>query len=115
MSEEQSTPQTEKSQLNDQPPFTNWVIPEGGAPEVYADWHYVNWLPLTIRIRFGQVVADPRVAPGAKDSSWMIAERMALTMPWHAAKGLAGMLTNLVNQYEKENGELIIPNIPTME
>jgi hypothetical protein len=40
---------------------------------------------------------------------------MALTMPWHAIKQLAIMLTSLVEKYEKENGELTLPNIPALE
>jgi hypothetical protein len=114
MSEEQSKPQAEGSQLNDEPPLTNWIIPEGGPPEVFADWYYVNWLPLTVRIRFGQIVANPTLPPGSAKSSWVIDERIALTMPWHSIKQLSIMLTSIVAAYEKENGEVTIPKIPNV-
>ena len=114
MSEEESKVPTEE-QKPSVTPFPDWVIPEEDVPEVYADWYYVNWLPLTVRMRFGQIVADPRLSPGHKDSSWVIKEGMALTLPWHTVKALAAMLTNLVQEYEKENGELTIPKIPKIE
>jgi hypothetical protein len=114
MTDEEPKLTSEEHQLTG-PAFINWVIPEDGVPEVYSDWYYVNWLPLTVRIRFGQIVANPKVSPGHKDSAWVIAERMALTMPWHAIKQLAIMLTSLVEKYEKENGELTLPNIPALE
>jgi hypothetical protein len=91
----------------------DWVIPDEGVCEAYADWYHVNWLPLTVRIRFAQIVADPRTAPD-KASSWVLDERVALTMPWFTVKTLSNMLSNLVAAYEKKNGEIVVPNMPDL-
>jgi hypothetical protein len=105
MSEEKPKPETPTS---DQ--AVEWIVPEDGAPEVYSDWYHVNWLPLNVRIRLGQIVADNRKPPG--EGKWAIDERVVLTMPWVTTKGLAEFLTKLVAAYEKKNGEIVIPTSP---
>jgi hypothetical protein len=112
MSEEEAKSPTESASTG-QPQSAEWVTPEGGVFDTYADWYHVNWLPLNVRIRFAQIIADPRTSPN-KVSSWVLEERAALTLPWLAVKTLSQMLTNLVNAYEKENGELIIPKMPNL-
>jgi hypothetical protein len=112
MSQHESKSPTEPTNT-EQPQLQEWVTPEDGVHEVYADWYHVNWLPLNVRIRFAQIIADPRTSP-AKGSSWVLEERVALTMPWLAVKTLAEMLTKIVNAYEKENGEMLVPKIPDL-
>jgi hypothetical protein len=91
----------------------NWTAPDEGVCEAYTDWFHVNWMPLTVRIRFGQFVADPGNPPDK--ATWVIDERAALTIPWATAKSLAEMLGKLIAAYEKTNGEITIPTIPSLE
>jgi hypothetical protein len=109
MSEEESKSPTETAAPVEQLP--EWITPEDGPFEVYADWYHVNWLPYTVRIRFAQVIPDPRKSP-AEASTWALDERMALTMPWYAVKTLSAMLNRLIKAYETENGEIVVPKIP---
>lgn len=106
MSAEESKPETPTTSQS-----VEWVIPEGGASEFYSDWYHINWLPLNVRIRFGQIVADKRVGP-SKGEGWTIDERAALTMPWATVKGLTEYLSKLVAAYENKNGEIKIPAMP---
>jgi hypothetical protein len=91
----------------------DWTTPEEGVCEAYSDWFHVNWMPLTVRVRFGQIVADPGKPPDK--ATWVIDERVALTIPWTTAKSLAEMLGELVAAYEKTNGEITIATIPSLE
>jgi hypothetical protein len=90
-----------------------WTTSEGGVCEAFSDWFHVNWLPLTVRIRFGQIVTDPNKPPDK--ALWVIDERAALTMPWATVKSLNELLTKLVVAYEKTNGAIAVPTVPTVE
>jgi hypothetical protein len=87
----------------------DWVTPKDGVHEAYSDWFHVNWLPLAVRIRFAQVVADPRISPGK--GNWVMEERAAVTLPWATVKALSDMLAKLVKSYEEENGEISFPKM----
>jgi hypothetical protein len=110
MSDEKPIPPSEETSK-----LRSWIHPNdsGGIYHAYADWYYVNWMPLTVRIRFAQIVPDPRVSPEA--ATWVLDERATMTLPWATAKGLAEMLTRIVVAYEKQNGEIIVPDIPSVE
>ena len=111
MSQEESKPQTE-SVPSAQPQSPVWERPVGGVPEVYSDYFHTNWMPVTVRIRLGQVIHDPKLPQDM--SIWMIGECVELTMPWATVKALAETLSNLVQGYEKENGPIVIPKIPSL-
>ena len=110
MSEESKSPTESASTGQSQ---AQWVRPEKGVFDTYVDWYHVNWLPLNVRIRFAHIIADPRTSPD-QGSSWVLEERVAVTMPWIAVKTLSKLLADIVSAYEKENGELIVPKIPSL-
>lgn len=89
---------------------TEWVIPKQGIPEIYSDYFHANWLGLAVRVRLGQIVADPTKPP--HESTFVVAERAALTMPWATVKAFNEFLTKLVAAFEKTNGEITIPKLP---
>lgn len=111
MTEEESRPARNDSP--EQSVLHDWVAAEDGVCEAYSDWFHVNWMPLTVRIRFAQVVADPRTSPDK--ATWVLDERVALTLPWATVKSLNDMFTKLVTAYEKTNGEITVPTIPSLE
>jgi hypothetical protein len=111
MSEKESTQSSPEEQ--EQQNKVDWVIPDEGVRDAYCDWYHLNWLPLNVRVRFGQIVADPRVSP--QDARWVINEQAAITMPWATAKSVNEMLTRLIVAYEKQNGEITVPTIPSLE
>jgi hypothetical protein len=106
---EEAKPQPETTAASEAP---KWITSEDGVYEAYADWYHINWMPLTVRIRFAQVISDPAKSPG--EGRWLLEERVALTMPYATAKAMAEFLTSIVQAYEKENGEVIVPKIPTL-
>lgn len=110
MNQEESEAKTDSQTT--ETPSAEWVIPPDGISEAYIDWYHVNWMPLTIRIRLGQVIPNPKLAP--ERATWAVGERAAVTMPWATAKALAEFITKLVKAYEKENGEIIVPKLPSL-
>jgi hypothetical protein len=90
-----------------------WVIPEDGICEEYSDWTHINWLPINVRIRFAQIKADPRKSP--LNSTWVVEERAAITMPWQTVKTLSEFLAKIVTAYEKANGPIVIPEQANIE
>jgi hypothetical protein len=110
MTEEESKPESRSAE---QSTIHEWVAAEDGVCEAYSDWFHINWMPLTVRIRFAQIVADPRISPDK--ATWVLDERVALTLPWVTVKSLNEMFTKLITTYEKTNGEIIVPTIPSLE
>lgn len=106
---EQETPLSDLSQ-------TPIVEPEGGLHEAYSNVFNLNWTLHDVRVRFGELIQEPRDdGPcGWKDQANVIMERVAITMPWHQAKYLAVLLTGLVANYEKLNGELKQIKLPSI-
>jgi hypothetical protein len=109
MTADESKPESNPAE---QSTLHEWVAAEDGVCEAYSDWFHVNWMPLTVRVRFAQVVADPRTSPDK--ATWVLDERVALTMPWVTVKSLNEMFTKLITAYEKTNGEIVVPTIPSL-
>jgi hypothetical protein len=103
MSDEESKPQGETTTSS----AFEWIAKDRVC-EVYADWYHVNWMPLTVRMRFAQFISV------SNKISWVLDERAAITMPYSTAKALCETLTSIITAYEKENGPIVIPNIPTV-
>ena len=103
MSDEESKP---KDETTPAAPL-EWIAKDRIC-ETYADWYFVNWMPLTVRIRFAQFVAVANKTP------WVLDERAAITMPYATAKALCDTLTLIIQAYEKENGAIKVPDIPTL-
>src|SRR5260370_38325386 len=110
MTEEKSKPESRSAE---QSTLQEWVAAQDGVCEASSDWFHLNWMPITVRIRFAQIVADPRTSPDK--GTWVLDERVALTLPWVTVKSLNEMFTKLITAYEKTNGEIIVPTIPSLE
>ena len=87
------------------------VEPPGGTVEVYTNFVESNWTPYDVRLRFSQVMhPNAELDP---DKPIVINQRAAVTMAWAEAKFLRNLLTQLVDGFEKVNGEIKEPKIPT--
>jgi len=81
----------------------DWVTPEGGVFEVYANVFVPQWTLSDVRIRLGQFLAKGKPF-GPK--GFVIVENAALTITWRDAKNLRDVLIKVIENYEKVNGEL---------
>jgi len=107
--EEESKPAAETATTEQ--PGIGWLTPED-IQDVYADWYQMNWMAHTVRIRFAQLIPDPSKPPAL--TKWVLAERVAVTMPYEAAKALRETLDRVIQAYEKENGVITAGKIPTV-
>jgi hypothetical protein len=110
MSQDEQKPKAEASNPADIPDF-EWIAPEDGVYEAYSNIVHVNWSPFDVRIRFGQLIADPRTSP--QKAKWVVDERAAITMAWNEAKYLRDLLHGIVKDYEAKNAKLVTPILPT--
>jgi hypothetical protein len=79
-----------------------WSKPKEAAPEIYGNYVHVSWTLFDVRFLIGQLIPT-----GVDLSSGFVAEeRAAVTVAWPEAKVLRDMLTEIVDRYEKINGEI---------
>ena len=79
-----------------------WAKPKEAIPEIYCNYVHVSWTLFDVRFLVGQLIPT-----GTDLSSGFVAEeRAAVTMAWPEAKVLRDMLTEMVDRYEKTNGEI---------
>jgi hypothetical protein len=89
-------------------PDIPWVVSSKGVVEIYTNQVHATWTKDDIRIRLAQIVENPdHPNPGASFRA-INEERAAVTFSWRAAKILRNQLTQLVESYEKVNGEINI-------
>jgi len=87
--------------------------PEDGIVSAYANVVNLNWTVQDVRLRFAELVQVPSEdSPTWEDQAGVLLEKVAVTIPWHQAKTLRDMLTELIQNYEKLNGELRPINLP---
>jgi hypothetical protein len=110
MSQEESKPKSDESTSTEQTAW-EWMVPEDGVYEAYSNFVYVNWTPLDVRIRFAQII--PEVGKPPQAGRWVIEESVAMTLAWGHAKFLRDTLNDVIQRYEKANGEIITPKMPT--
>jgi Protein of unknown function (DUF3467) len=79
--------------------------------EAYSNILHLNWSPHDVRIRFGQLIADPRTSP--QHAKWVVNEYAAITLAWGEAKYLRDILHAVVKDYEAKNGKIVMPILPT--
>lgn len=70
---------------------------------VYANRYYTEWTNVDLRIRFGEIMF---ASPGSKDKKLIIEERVGVTLSWLRAKQLRDSLNQLIDIYERVNGEI---------
>lgn len=92
------------------------VEPEDGILEGYANVVNFNWTLTDVRLRFGELVRQPRISGPAtwKDEGPVILERVAVTLPWQQVKTLCLTLGTLLQRYEELNGEITVAKLPTL-
>jgi hypothetical protein len=91
----------EEKKQPEKPKFV-WVKPEEATPEIYANYVHVSWSLFDVRLQLGQLI------PTGTDltSEFVVEQRGAVTVAWAEAKVLRDMLVNMVERYEKTNGEI---------
>lgn len=82
-------------------PGFKWVRSKDNIPEIYSNFTHSSWTLFDIRVRFGQLV------PTTEDKSgFVVEERAAVTFSWNQAKNVRDLLTQLIDSFEKVNGEI---------
>lgn len=110
MSDDQQKAIHEDSAPHQSKTTTEWIRDEEGVYETYANFFFLNWTPLDVRIRFAQLIPDPRQTQAAAPS--VANERAAITMSWGHARVLRNLLSDVLERYENLNGELVVPKMP---
>lgn len=91
-----------------------WIKSPRGYVEVYANLAHLQWSLDDVRVRVAQITDSPETpTPGA---DWRAAaeERAAITFSWRNAKLLRDQLSQLIENYEKANGEIKLnPSLAT--
>jgi Protein of unknown function (DUF3467) len=73
-----------------------------GAPTMYANITHVGWTIDDLRLTFGALRSE---TINGKDDSKTV-EQGSVVIPWRQAKNLAAVLSRVVEDYEKKNGEI---------
>lgn len=79
-----------------------WVKPEEATPEIYTNYVHASWSLFDVRFQLGQLI------PTGTDltSGFVVEQRGAVTLAWAEAKVLRDMLADMIDRYEKTNGEI---------
>jgi hypothetical protein len=94
------------------PQVYKWIRLKENIPEIYGNVVHASWTLVDVRFRIGQLVpsgTDPSADPS---SQFVQDEQAAVTIAWPYVKTLRDMLTHLVANYEKVNGEIKPINLP---
>ena len=91
-----------------------WVKSPAGIIEIYANMMHVTWTLDDLRVRIGQVIDSPETPNPGVGFKGVTQERAAVTFSWRNAKLLRDQLSQVIDLYEKVNGEikvdLVLPN-----
>jgi hypothetical protein len=88
------------------PTIIQWIQPQKGICEVYANQVHMTWTKDDVRIRLGQWTAHQKGLNPGKQFKSAIEERGAVTLPWRMAKLLRDQLTQIIDSYETSNGTI---------
>lgn len=92
--------------MPDEKPPMDWVKVPGGVAEVYANSFHATWTKDDVRVRLAQVIDSPETPNPGSTFIGINEERAAVTFSWRNAKILRNQLAQIVEQYEKANGEI---------
>jgi len=91
-----------------------WIMArDGSVHELYSNYAHISWTLFDVRVRLGKLIPSE-----AEKEKFVVEEQAAVTCSWHQAKHLRNMLTQLIDSFEKVNGEikpLKLPPDPTTE
>ena len=91
----------------DKKPPIEWIKPPEGIPEYYANMVNIMWSLDDVRFKIGQLVDGPKnPTPGADFRAVALASA-GVTLSWRNAKLLRDDLIQLIDSYEKVNGEIV--------
>jgi hypothetical protein len=91
-----------------------WVKSPEGVFETYSNQTHISWSLDDVSLRFAQL-GQIDVTPGLPVESVNF-EKATVTISWRIAKILHLQLTQLINNYEKVNGEIKIkPELASSE
>ena len=97
---------SQDKQTQEVKPF-EWIPGDDGVFETYSNFVHANWTIQDVRIRFGQLTPARDEPP-----RWLVKENAAVTLSWYQLKFLRDLVNDLVDRYEKANGELVPPQMP---
>jgi len=85
----------------DKKPPIKWVIPPEGIPDYYANMVSILWSLDDVRFKIGQLVdcSEPKLVVARASAG--------VTLSWRNTKLLRDDLIELINSYEKVNGEIV--------
>lgn len=80
-----------------------WVESKEGNPEIYGNYFHTSWTLFDVRFQIGQLI--PR-SESNLTAGFVVEKRGAVTITWPQVKNLLLTLADLVDRYEKANGEM---------
>jgi hypothetical protein len=83
-----------------------WIAPEEGVFDFYANTAHMTWSLDDVRVRFAQLVTDPEAPNPGDPYSAVAEERVALTFSWRNAVIFRDALSRLITAYEHVNGPI---------
>jgi hypothetical protein len=69
------------------------------------------WTAHDVRLIFGEVV-QVLTDVATEQKTLSVEQRVAVTMAWSETKLLAAMLNDIIQRFERMNGEIKIPTVP---
>lgn len=96
---------------------TEWIKPEDGVFDVYANTAHMTWSLDDVRVRFAQLIESPETPNPGDQFVGVAEERVAVTFSWRNAVVFRDALNRVIESYEKTNGPIKIdvklpPSVP---
>ena len=83
-----------------------WIKPEEGTIDFYANTAHLTWSLDDVRVRFAQLVDSPETPNPGNQFIGVAEERVAVTFTWRNAVIFRNALNQLLEAYEKVNGPI---------
>jgi hypothetical protein len=85
-----------------------WIEGREPVPEIYTNFVHVSWTLFDVRFQLGQLI------PTGDDlnDGFRIEKRGAVTVAWPEVKNLRDTINDLLDRYERTNGEIKPLKIP---
>lgn len=84
----------------------NYSEPPEGSNRAYINHVNVTWTGVDVTLLFGELLQN---LENIEKGVLAVEYRSKITMPWSVAKLLADNLRDVIERYEKANGELKLP------
>lgn len=90
----------------DKKPPIQWVRPPEGVPEYYGNMVNMVWSLDDVRFKIGQLIDGSQSTESGRGFTAVAMPSAAVTLSWRNVKLLRNDLINLIEAYEKVNGEI---------